>query len=143
MLSTTTGTAPASHTIVQVALEAPRVEVLGQRGDEEDRVDVRRDDLLLHRAPRRSARDGAAPLEADVNDAVDNSDPVADRGKIGGAGGVVAEPAADLGPALRVAGDAIQATLFLDDAGKLQVAALEPADLILKKRTPAKAFALV
>ena len=76
-----------------------------------------------------------------MDDAAVDADPVADRGKIGRAGRLVAEPAADLRPPLGVAGDAIQPALLLDDAGKAQIAAVEARDLMLEKRTPAKAFA--
>ena len=57
-----------------------------ERGDEKDRVDVRRHDLLVDGASGRRARHGAAPIEPPVNDAALHADPVADRGKIGGAG---------------------------------------------------------
>ena len=51
------------------------------------------------------------------------------------------EPAADLGPALGVAGDAIQPALLFDDAGETEIGARGARDLMLEKRTPAIAFA--
>ena len=76
-----------------------------------------------------------------MDDAAFNTDPIADRGKISGARRFVPKPAADLGPPVGVAGDAIQAALLLDDAGKTQMVAKDVGDLILEERTPAIAFA--
>jgi uncharacterized surface anchored protein len=51
------------------------------------------------------------------------------------------EAAADLDPACRITGDAIQPALFLDDAGEVEIAAIEAGDLLFEKWTPAIAFA--
>ena len=51
----------------------------GQRRDEEDDVDVGGDDLFFDGAPGRRARHRAAAIETDVDDAVVDADPVADR----------------------------------------------------------------
>ena len=125
----------------EIPLEAPRVEILRQRRDQEDHVHVRRDDLLVDRATRGRARHLAAPFQADVNDAPINAHPITDSGKIGGVEGLVTEAAADFGPPLGVAGDAIQTALLLDDARKTKIAAAEARGLMFEKRIPAKAFA--
>ena len=76
-----------------------------------------------------------------MDDAAFNTNPIADGGKISRARRLVPKPAADLGPPLGVAGDAIQSPLLLHDAGKTQMVANEVRDLTLEERTPAIAFA--
>ena len=48
-------------------------------------------------------------------------------GKSAGVDRLVTEPAADLGPPVSVAGDAIQAALLLDDAGETKIGRVETA----------------
>ena len=69
----------------QVALEATRVEVPVEPGDEQHRVDVRDEDVLLGLEPRRLARDLRATRQQRldreaVSGRVADDDPVADRG---------------------------------------------------------------
>ena len=110
--------------------EAPGIEVLGERRDQKNRVDVRGDHLLLHRTPRGRARHDAPPLQAGVNDRTPDAHPISHRGKIGRCDRFMTESPADLGPAFHVAGDAIQPALLFHHAGKLQIPALEPRRLL-------------
>ena len=76
-----------------------------------------------------------------MDDAAVHADPIADRGKVGRVHRLVPKPAADLGPAVGVAGNAIKTALLFDDACKAQIAAAEARGLVLEKQSPAKAFA--
>ena len=51
------------------------------------------------------------------------------------------EPATDLGPPFRITVDAIQPALLFDNAGELQVAAIERRGKRVKKRSPPQTFA--
>ena len=73
LLSSTTGAAPLAHVERQVSLQAPEVEVAGERRHDDDRVHVGDEDLLLGARQRcgwrtgrraRSGWSGAAPLAA-------------------------------------------------------------------------------
>jgi hypothetical protein len=52
----------------EVSFEAARVQILRERGHEEDDVHVGRDDLFVNGPPRSCSRNRASPFEADVND---------------------------------------------------------------------------
>ena len=105
----------------EVALEAPRVEVLVEPGDEEDGVDVRDEDVLLGLQPGRLARDLRAPWEKRLDGEavagrVADDDPVADRGHpapdlvVAHAAARMREPVADL------RADVVAAAVLRDDA---------------------------
>ena len=51
------------------------------------------------------------------------------------------EPATDLGPPLRITVDAIQPALLFDNAGEMQVAAIERRGVRVEKRSPPQTFA--
>jgi hypothetical protein len=91
----------------QVALEAPDVQLAAERGDQEDRVDVRRDDLFARpvgharcllareqRAARQDVVDRPRAVGAEIG-----CHPVAD-GRMVDRVGVVAQPAGPLGAVL-------------------------------------------
>lgn len=85
----------------EVALEAPRVEVAVEPRDEEDDVDVRRDDLLdrLAVVGGREARELRPSRQHGVDErrvGRRDRDPVADRGQLAPGLGGVAEPAGEL-----------------------------------------------
>ena len=61
-----TGRAPLSARR-EIALEAPKVEVVAEGADDEDDVDVRRDHLLGDLLSRRLARERGRPLEDGVH----------------------------------------------------------------------------
>ena len=63
LFSTMTGVAPLSAGDEQVALDAPRVEVAVEPGDEEHDVDVGGDDLLLGAVAGGAAREAARPRQ--------------------------------------------------------------------------------
>ena len=84
-MSTITGSAPAVPGGDEVPLEATRVEVLVEPGDEKHGVDVRDEDVLLGLEPRRLARDLRTPRQERLDreaiaGRVADDDPVADRG---------------------------------------------------------------
>jgi hypothetical protein len=86
----------------EVPLEAAEVEVVVERGDEKDGVDVGADDLRLGRVPRRFADDRAPAREHGVDRAravfwsCGHRDPVAGRGQFARAR-LVAQFSRDLG----------------------------------------------
>ena len=91
------------------ALDAPRVEVAVEPGDEEQHVDVRGHDLLARRAARVEPRERAGAREHGVDDRRPvggrlDRDPVADRGQVGRALRLVAQAPAHHGRARRVVG---------------------------------------
>jgi hypothetical protein len=102
----------------EIALDAPGIEILGQRRDQEDGVDVGGHHLLLDRTTGGFSRDGAAPVETTDDDGAlsrrrgGQADPVADRGKVCRHPSVVTESAAHLGPSVEVTRDPIGASLF-------------------------------
>jgi hypothetical protein len=113
----------------QVPFEPPGAEILRERGDEKDRVDIRGEDLLIHDPAGRRARHRAPPLEPAMDDRAvsrrsgpaalsgdDHTHPVADGWKVRRARRIMAESPAHLGPRFDIAGDAIQPALFLDDS---------------------------
>ncbi len=110
-----------------VALEPAEVEVLVERHDEEDRVHVRRQHLLLGGVERDLARE----LRAAGEDLLDRRralvrprsgrDPVADGGQIAGTVRLVREPARELGPQLaELRQQDIGAAMLCGDAGRQQ-----------------------
>ena len=82
----------------EVALEAPEVQVLVDRGDDEDDVDVGGEDLLLRRLPGglarelRAAREDGLDRPALLVGARCDGDPVADGREVGGRRSVVEAP---------------------------------------------------
>ena len=105
----------------EVALEATRVEVLVEPGDEDDGVDVRDEDVLLGLQPRRLARDLRPAREERLDreavaGRVADDDPVADRGHpapelvVAQAAARLREPVAELGA------DVVAAAMLGDDA---------------------------
>ena len=72
----------------EIALEAPKVEVVAEGADDEDDVDVRRDHLLGDLLSRRLARERGRPLEDGVHGRgrgvgrILDGHPVADRQEI-------------------------------------------------------------
>ena len=91
------GVGPALPGGRQVPLETPRVQVVAERGDDEDGVDVRRDDLLL-RGPdagareRRPARQNGVDRRAAVTVRRSERGPVTDRRQVGGGERLVPDP---------------------------------------------------
>ena len=127
----------------EVSLEPARAEILGERGHQENRVDVRGDDLSLRGRAGRLARDDATAIEAAVNDGRPgvgfdrNASPIPDHRKIAAALRVVAKPAAQLGSTVETAGDLILSAVFFNDPRKLKSRSVR-CYLFLKKRTPAE-----
>src|SRR4030095_16430266 len=93
-------------------------------------------------AASRGPRHRASPFEPVVDDAAIDADPVADRWEVARVRRFMTETAADLGPPVDVAGQAVQPPLFLDDARPLQVQEFLSADLIFEEIVPAKSLAL-
>lgn len=110
------------------ALDAFRVVVAIEAGDEEDGVDVGGDDLLDVLVAGGAAGEFGAAGEEDVEigaglaGAEADADPIADGGELIGPGGVVKEAAAALGEDLAAGGlDGVEFTAqFADDAGGLK-----------------------
>ena len=122
----------------EVALETARVEVLVEPGDEDDRVDVRDEDVLLRLQPRRLARDLRASWQErldrePVAGGVADDDPVADRGHaapdlvVAHATARLREPVAELGAhvvaaaVLRDDASGSEAALFIGCEGRLEL----------------------
>ena len=86
----------------EVALEAAQAQVLVERRDDEDDVDVRGEHLLLGRLPRGLAREPRAAREQRLDrprvllGAGGDGDPVTDGGEIGGGAGLLVEPSRDV-----------------------------------------------
>ena len=106
LFRTMTGEAPLSHAVTQVALDAARIEVVVEAGDEEHDVDVGGDDLLLGgiaggaaREPAEARQHGADARVAAGCAALEHH-PVADRREIGAAVGGVTQPPGDAREAL-------------------------------------------
>ena len=101
----------------EVALEAARVEVVPERGDEEDDVDVRSDDLLVHLGPGHLPRELRPPRQDGVDEAGAERDPVADGGEVGAPARRGAKPRRDLRPQLAALGvDVVGAAVLHGDA---------------------------
>ena len=120
----------------EIPLEPPGIQVVRQRRDEKDRLDVRGNDLLFDRPPRRRARHDGTAFQHMVNDSVANTDPIADGRKGRSGRGLVSKLAADFREPLCVTGDVIQRTLLLYNASKLQIAAVECRGMCFEKRIP-------
>ena len=107
----------------QVALDAPRVEIMIQAADQEHDIDVRGDDLLLGDIARRLARELAAAGERGLDDRVavslglHDGHPVADRRKRLARLGAMTQASAHPGEAFAGGGvDAIDVLVFERDA---------------------------
>ena len=122
----------------EVALEAPRVEVLVETVHEQDGVDVRDEDVLLGLQPGRLARDLRAPWQKRLDreavaGRVADDDPVADRGHpapdlvVAHAAARLREPVADLrahvvaAAVLRDDASGPEAALFIGCEGRLEL----------------------
>ena len=98
----------------QVPLEAAEVQVLVQRRDDEDDVEVRREHLLLGRLPRRLARElRTAGQDRDdrprvLGRAGRDGDPVADDRQVGGGGRLLVEPPGDVAAELPLLGQDVE-----------------------------------
>ena len=107
----------------EVALEPPHVEVLVQRHEQEDGVDVRREHLLLRGGQRDLARerrparqDGVDRRRSLVGSGGDGH-PVADGGQVAGPGRLVREPAGHVGAQLAELGEEdVRAAMLRGDA---------------------------
>ena len=101
----------------EVALQAARVEVVPEGGDEEDDVDVRGDDLLVDLGPGDLAREFRPPREHGVDQAAAERDPVADGRKVGPPARGAPEPRRDLGALLTALGvEVVGAAVLHGDA---------------------------
>ena len=88
-----------------------------ERGDEEDDVDVRGDDLLVGLGPRDLARELRPPREDGLDHAVAQRDPVADGGEVGASRRARAELRGDLRTLLSASGvDVVGAAVLHGDA---------------------------
>ena len=105
---------PGHH---EIALQPARVEVVPERGDEEDDVDVGGDDLLVGLGPRDLARELRPAREDGMDQSGRKSDPVADGGIVGPARRARAEPRRDLRALLAALGvDGVGAAVLHGDA---------------------------
>src|SRR4051794_33734586 len=131
----------------QVALDAPRVEIAIEAGDEEHDVDVRGDDLLLGRVTRGAPGKPAGPRKnrADPRVAVRDHgverDPVADGGKVGARRGFVAQPAGDARERLApVREHPVDVRMLVADAGGNQAGGAMRRERLIAPGRPPQVF---
>src|SRR5262249_2121893 len=107
----------------QISLDSPRVEILIERGDQKESVNVRADDLLFGPGAFGLAHEFAAAWQHGMDQsfvfAFDRSqrDPVADCGKSGAPLALVPQPSGDFGQYLALRGiNAVELIVFKRDA---------------------------
>ena len=134
----------------QIALEPARIEVVIEAADEKYRVDIGRDDLFLGGIAGRAAREAAGPGENGLDAGVArlcrrlDRDPVADRGKIGAARGLVAQPSRHPGQPLVPPGEhTIDVRVLHGDPRRRQTLAPMRLEQLFEPSRPAKRLQIV
>ena len=103
----------------QVALDPGRAEVVVERGDDEDRVDVRGEHLRLGRGQVDLARERRATGQHGLDDVLAEGDPVADGGQVGARGRLVAQATGKVGAQLAGFGEhVVLAAVLCGDASR-------------------------
>ena len=134
----------------EIALEAPRIEVVIETADEKHGVDVGSDDLffggIAGRAPREPAGPGQHGLDAGVAGLCRrlDGDPVADGGEIGRARGVVPQPSGHpRQPFLLPGQHTVDVRVLEADARRYQPVAPIGLEQLVEPSRPAKRLQLV